>query len=268
VNIPPNFPFVGSEFNITRAGIHADGLIKNEEIYNIFDTAKILNRPPSVAINDKSGVAGIAHWINSHFGLTGKDAISKYHPGIQKIYKKIVKIYNQGRTTALSSEEMERIVRKFLPEFFISEFEKIKNKAENIAKHIIEDIVKEDAFKNLNVPEMEESLKTLLVENSFIQFAYVVDLEGNQITRNITQLYELDKYSINWVRGNLADREWFITPIKTGKIFVSNLFNSKITSDLCLTVSHPIWNDNDEMIAIIGLDIKFETLLKIEDTIE
>jgi isopropylmalate/homocitrate/citramalate synthase len=268
VNIPPNFPFVGSEFNITRAGIHADGLIKNEEIYNIFDTAKILNRPPSVAINDKSGVAGIAHWINSHFGLTGKDAISKYHPGIQKIYKKVVKIYNQGRTTALSSEEMERIVRKFLPEFFISEFEKIKTKAENIAKHIIEDIVKEDAFKNLNVPEMEESLKTLLVENSFIQFAYVVDLEGNQITRNITQLYELDKYSINWVRGNLADREWFITPIKTGKIFVSNLFNSKITSDLCLTVSHPIWNDNDEMIAIIGLDIKFETLLKIEDTIE
>ncbi len=268
IHIPPNFPFVGSEFNITRAGIHADGLIKNEEIYNIFNTTKILNRPPSVAINDKSGVAGIAHWINSHFGLTGKNAISKYHPGVQKIYKKIVKIYNQGRTTALSSEEMEKIVRKFLPEFFISEFEKIKQKAENIAKHIIEEIVRENAFKTLNVEKMEESLKTLLSENSFIQFAYVVDLEGNQITRNITQLNELDKYSINWVRGNLADREWFITPIKTGNIFVSNLFNSKITSDLCLTVSHPIWNDNDEMIAIIGLDIKFETLLKIEDTIE
>jgi hypothetical protein len=111
-------------------------------------------------------------------------------------------------------------------------------------------------------------LKNLLMENSFIQFAYVVDLEGNQITRNITQLDELDKYSINWVRGNLADRKWFKEPIKTGKIYVSNLFSSKITSDLCLTVSHPIWNNKDEMIAIIGLDIKFETLLKIEDSVE
>ena len=36
--------FVGENFNVTRAGIHADGLLKNEEIYNIFDTDKFLNR--------------------------------------------------------------------------------------------------------------------------------------------------------------------------------------------------------------------------------
>jgi isopropylmalate/homocitrate/citramalate synthase len=267
-HIPPNYPFVGSEFNITRAGIHADGLIKNEEIYNVFDTTKILNRPPSVAINDKSGAAGIAHWINSHFGLTGNKVISKHHPGVQKIFRKVNKMYDQGRTTALSSEEMEKLVRKYLPDYFISEFDVIKEKAKSIAQNIIEAIVEKEAFKKLDVPKIEEELKNLLFENSFIQFAYVVDLEGNQITRNITQLYEMDKYSINWIRGNLADRDWFINPIKTGKIYVSNLFNSKITNDLCLTVSHPIWNDKDEMIAIIGLDIKFETLLKIEESID
>ena len=43
--VPPKTPFVGRAFNSTRAGIHADGLLKDEEIYNIFDTAKILNRP-------------------------------------------------------------------------------------------------------------------------------------------------------------------------------------------------------------------------------
>jgi isopropylmalate/homocitrate/citramalate synthase len=36
--IPANYPFVGADFNTTRAGIHADGLTQNEEIYNIFDT--------------------------------------------------------------------------------------------------------------------------------------------------------------------------------------------------------------------------------------
>ena len=44
-HIPSSTPFVGSNFNVTRAGIHADGLLKNEEIYNIFDTEKFLNRP-------------------------------------------------------------------------------------------------------------------------------------------------------------------------------------------------------------------------------
>ena len=35
-SIPPMTPFVGENFNVTRAGIHADGLIKDEEIANSF----------------------------------------------------------------------------------------------------------------------------------------------------------------------------------------------------------------------------------------
>ena len=56
--IPPNTPFVGRSFNATRAGIHADGMLKDPEIYNIFDTAKILGRPARVSINNASGLAG------------------------------------------------------------------------------------------------------------------------------------------------------------------------------------------------------------------
>ena len=54
-SIPPRTPFVGRYFNATRAGIHADGLLKDEEIYNIFDTAQILNRPATVAVDSHSG---------------------------------------------------------------------------------------------------------------------------------------------------------------------------------------------------------------------
>ena len=43
--VPSRTPFVGKNFNVTRAGIHADGMLKNEEIYNIFDTDKFLNVP-------------------------------------------------------------------------------------------------------------------------------------------------------------------------------------------------------------------------------
>ena len=73
--IPPRTPFVGRSFNSTKAGIHADGILKDEEIYNIFDTKKLLNRPLHVSINNTSGLAGIAYWINDYFELVGDKRI-------------------------------------------------------------------------------------------------------------------------------------------------------------------------------------------------
>ncbi len=106
-------PFVGSEFNLTRAGIHADGLLKNEEIYNIFDTGKILNRPVQVAITDKSGVAGLVYKINELFELEKK--VDKTTPGIVEMYKSVHRQYLDGRTTAISEDEIMNLVMEFMP---------------------------------------------------------------------------------------------------------------------------------------------------------
>lgn len=65
-DLPPMTPFVGDNFNLTRAGIHADGMMKNPEIYNIFDTESILDRPPKVSVTNTSGVAGVAFWVNQY----------------------------------------------------------------------------------------------------------------------------------------------------------------------------------------------------------
>ena len=147
VHIPSNMPFVGANFNSTSAGIHADGILKNEEIYNIFNTAKILNRPISISVNDKSGLAGIAQWINSHFALTGKDRIEKTHPGVAKINRWVTKQYEEGRTTSISDQEMEKVTRKYLPEVFVSEFDILKARAHEMAAHIIERLIEESGMK-------------------------------------------------------------------------------------------------------------------------
>lgn len=115
-DIPPNQPFVGKDFNVTRAGIHADGLLKDEEIYNIFDTDALLNRPVGVAITNTSGNAGVAHWINTYYGLKAADIIEKSHPGVAKIMEDIQAVYDTGRTTALADSEMEQLVQKHVPE--------------------------------------------------------------------------------------------------------------------------------------------------------
>lgn len=115
--IPPNQPLIGDNFNVTLAGIHADGLLKNEEIYNIFDTRKLLKRPPGVAVNDKSGTAGVLHWIKTNLNPENSK-LTKTHPGITRIHEWITEQYTRGRVTTLSNQEMLDQVKKHLPELF------------------------------------------------------------------------------------------------------------------------------------------------------
>ena len=105
--IPPMTPFVGENFNVTKAGIHADGLMKDEEIYNIFNTRKILNRAPGVAISNTSGLAGIAYWINEHYGLAGSDMVTKDSDIVKRLKEWVDEMYSDGRTTCLSNRELE-----------------------------------------------------------------------------------------------------------------------------------------------------------------
>lgn len=114
--IPPRTPFVGRDFNVTRAGIHADGLLKDEEIYNIFDTEKLLGRPASVAVDAHSGLAGIAHWINAALARGGHTArFDKKDPVIAKIKERVDKIYADGRNTCMSSGELKEILSEIDP---------------------------------------------------------------------------------------------------------------------------------------------------------
>ncbi len=105
--IPVMTPFIGDNFNVTRAGIHADGLLKDEEIYNIFDTKKILNRPASVLISKTSGLAGIAYWINEHYNLSGEQEVSKKDPRVVAMKEWVDREYEGGRQTNLSTHELE-----------------------------------------------------------------------------------------------------------------------------------------------------------------
>ncbi|MDF2675178.1 MAG: pyruvate carboxyltransferase [Clostridiales bacterium] len=115
-NVPPMTPFVGKSFNLTKAGIHADGILKDEEIYNIFDTKKILNRPVVIAIDAHSGLAGIAAWINFRYGLMGKDKVDKKDNRVVMIKEWIDKEYKKERVTSISDREMEEQVSLYFHE--------------------------------------------------------------------------------------------------------------------------------------------------------
>ena len=119
-DLPPMTPFVGRNFNLTRAGIHADGMLKDEEIYNIFDTEKILGRPASVSVTNTSGLAGIACWINNRYHLGFDKAISKKHPVVEKIKAWVDKEYEEGRVNLIYDPEMIAQIELYKDELIAS----------------------------------------------------------------------------------------------------------------------------------------------------
>ena len=258
-------PFVGRDFNSTKAGIHADGLIKNPEIYNIFDTEKILNRPYTIAITDKSGAAAIAHWVNQRLKLEGDRRVDKRHPGILKINKWVNEQYEGGRLTSIGNSELEVVARKHLPELFLSEFDRLKDRASKLALDLGAELIDRRELKTMAPAVIEPILQEFLDKNPFVQFLYMVNPQGYKITKNITNITDRAKYSSAQLETDFSDRGWFIEPLKDGKLHVSEFYTSKITGALCITVSGPVLDDDDNIVAVLGADIRFEDLAKLED---
>ncbi len=114
-NIPPMTPFAGRSFNSTRAGIHADGLMKDPEIYTIFDTEKLLNRPATVEVSKTSGAAGIAFWINATLRLPKEQHLGKTDPLVMELKTWVDEQYEEGRQTVMSYGEMIEKIQELAP---------------------------------------------------------------------------------------------------------------------------------------------------------
>ena len=86
--------------------------MKNEEIYNIFDTEKILKRPVLVAVSNTSGLAGIAHWINTYFKLNEDKKVDKQHPVVVRVKEWVDKEYESGRVTVITEDELKSVIEE------------------------------------------------------------------------------------------------------------------------------------------------------------
>jgi hypothetical protein len=191
--------------------------------------------------------------------------VDKGHPGVVKIHKRIMEWYEEGRVTSISNEEMENLARKYLPELFVSEFDRLKHKAHELAAHLAQDLAELDDIRSMQ-PELQEPvLQRALEKNPFIQFMYITNLEGRKITRNITHILHRAKFETVGLDEDLSNRDWFIEPMKTGKVYVSDFYTSRFTGALCITVSVPIRDDDDEIQGVLGLDIRFEDMAKMEE---
>jgi isopropylmalate/homocitrate/citramalate synthase len=267
--IPANYPFVGSEFNVTRAGIHADGILKNPEIYNIFDTEKILHRPLRVMVTDKSGMAGIAQWINENIPAIAGRAfapVGKRHPGVRHITTWVAEQYAQGRTTSISPEELVAQAKHFLPSLFVSDFQNAQEAAIEKARHIAERISASEDVRSLDPDRMESFLHEVVTREASIQLLAVTNLEGRRISQAHTQRGEKGMFR-NLMNKDFRKHDWFVAVLQTAEPYYSDLFFSKYTGKLIMTAAMPIHDADGRMYAVMDIDFRFDELVKLISTI-
>ena len=131
--------------------------------------------------------------------------------------------------------------------------------------HIIERVIEEPGMKSMDPAQMEPILQSLVDEYPYMQFVYVVDMQGKKITRNICQPVDQAKYA-NVPRG----RKLFEPPVvhralegredpRHGPL----LFETYGGSLYHGLGTDPKRGGRDQR--ILGLDIRFEDLTKSEE---
>ena len=259
--IPYNYPFVGRDFNATSAGVHADGLAKNEEIYNIFDTTRLLGRPVPIIVTDKTGRSGVAYWLNVNLRLPPEKQVSKKHPAVGRIYDAIVALYENGRTTHLSHDEMEALAQKFMPELFVTEFDHMKHLAGELAAHLIIRLARQSELLDFGQNACAR-LDAFTREFPFIQYLYLTDTEGKLKCSAITDPAYKERYEALPIGYDFSQREWFKQPMQSGDLHIMDVYQSQFTGKLVITVSCAITNDKDDIVGVLGADIQLEQLLQ------
>jgi hypothetical protein len=228
--------------------------MKNEEIYNIFDTARLLNRPLRVTVTDKSGMAGIAQWMNENIPeMTGIrfEPLSKRHPGIRHINNWVNEQYEQGRTSSISPDELMAQARHYLPHLFVSDFEKVKREAIARAVTLAGRISASAAVQALDAERMGRFLHEVVRKEGSIQLIAVTNTEGRRISQVHTQRGEKPLFR-NLLNKDFRKHDWFVNVLKTGEPYYSDLFFSKYTGRLIMTAAVPIYAEKARTRAAAG----------------
>ena len=159
---------------------------------------------------------------------------------------------------------MEHWARKYLPDYFESQFDVLKKRAGEMAAHLVEELVEDGTIRSLDPKQLKAKLKGLLEENPFVQFAYVADSAGSRLLGWAVKVADRASFQGLSQENDFTDRSWFQRPLADGRVHVSDFYTSRYTNRLCITVSGPIRDDEDEITAILGIDIQFEDLVRME----
>ncbi len=110
-----------------------------------------------------------------------------------------------------------------------------------------------------SIMEIKKSLKKIVDEVDDFEALYILDNNGLQATDNIT-----NKPSHKGGKGeNRSSKSYFYRCVKEKRCVLTDPYPSTITNELTVTASYPIYNDKDELMYVVCIDISLKDIVKI-----
>ena len=139
----------------------------------------------------------------------------------------------------------------------IKEFQKIRKEARAYLCFLLQRNLP-NRLPNIGVDVVYEGLERVVNELEDVNVAYILDAGGKQISKMITLK---DKYKNFEIKFNQSNRTYFYKAVKERKCILTDPYPSLIGGEMVVSAAMPIFNDKDELLYVVVIDIPLEKLL-------
>ena len=141
----------------------------------------------------------------------------------------------------------------------IQEYAQIRTKARAYLCYIMGQTISQ-TITNFDLEHLLTKLESLNDSISKSEAIYALDSSGIQITQNISKNKKLQ----NIGKGdNRSDRAYYYKTIAEHRCILTNPYPSYISNEMVVTASFPIYNEKDELLVIVCVDISLKNILKM-----
>ena len=112
---------------------------------------------------------------------------------------------------------------------------------------------------------VQGELREILRSAPYLEFCYVVDVEGTMLACAISKEWSDDGRLPSEVEvgKNYSERLWFKTVQQTGSATITPLYESLLTSEQCFTVAAPLLTEDGRSLGVLGADVNLTSWIKI-----
>jgi len=141
----------------------------------------------------------------------------------------------------------------------IEEYAQVRAKARAYLCYIIERHISQNII-NGEVTTVFEKLGTLNESIPNAEVIYALDGSGEQVTANIAKNKKLQGLGQG---DNRSDRAYFYKTVKEHRCTLTEPYPSYVSNLMVVTAGFPIYDENDNLLAIICVDIALKNILKM-----
>jgi len=141
----------------------------------------------------------------------------------------------------------------------IEKYEEHRPAIQHLLASILGCFANEKLFE-LNQKELTETLHTLCSYYPFVSLLYLLDAEGKQLCMNVLGAH-FKKHPVVGAGADRSKRPYFLAAQKTDQPVVTEPYLSSVRSELCLSASTKIYNDDGTIKGHVVLDIDLSLTL-------